>query len=708
MRNSALRPASRNLLVLFTFFGLPFALAAQGPSTPSVGAELPLVRIALFSSGVGYFEHRGPVEGNAGVSITFKTDEVNDALKSLVVRDGDGSSSPTVQYPSRQDSERALRAFRVDLSGNPSLADLLARMRGARIAVSVLSPPDAETGIRPAYPAAGKGLVEEGRILAMEDRDEDGYSPAGTYLTLVTERGIISLALDSLESVRFTDPGLQGEFDRAVDLLDEERDRTRTSLELNLPGKGKRNSSIGYVVAAPVWKASYRLDLSGKTPFLQAWAIVDNATERDWKGVELSLISGRPISFIQDLYAAVHLSRPVVPLAIAGSAAPRSYAAGVEADEYPEAEPDSYMMMKESAASMSAPSPAPSVSSQSMRKAAVPSGGSAASSLANVSIETAGARSAGDQFEFTFGLPVDLTRGRSALLPLAAGAVEAERVSIYTAGSQYAVLGARLKNTMGIKFPAGPVTVFDEGVYSGDALVDFMNEREERYLAYGEDLALTIVEDASSRQETTAVTLIKGIMTFVRRVSRIKMYTFRNNGTKDKNIIVEHPETSGAELFKPSTYLERADGRYRFSLPLAAGKQATLEVVERSPVRETITLSSLRLDAFVRYSTSTEVPQKVRDALSAALDLGKKADDASRAYKEIQTTRTELISDQARVRENLSSLGRESAEGKKYIARLLDLDSQLDKLVVRIEELRKMVVDTQAAYEKYVAGLTLE
>jgi hypothetical protein len=235
-----------------------------------------------------------------------------------------------------------------------------------------------------------------------------------------------------------------------------------------------------------------------------------------------------------------------------------------------------------------------------------------------------------------------------------------------------------------------------------------MNEKEERYLAYGEDLALTIVEDASSRQETTAVTVAKGVMTFVRRVSRTKTYTFRNNGTKDKNIIVEHPETGGSELFKPASYLERADGRYRFALPLAAGKQASLEVVERSPARETITLSSLRMDAFVRYSTSTEVPQKVRDALAIAIDLGKKAEDASRVYKEIQAKRTELVSDQARTRENLASLGRESAEGKKYITRLLDLDSQLDKLALRIEEARKAAADTQTAYEKYVAGLTLE
>jgi hypothetical protein len=47
-----------------------------------------VTRVVLFSSGVGYFEHRGPVTGDSVVSLPFASDEVNDALKSLVVSDG--------------------------------------------------------------------------------------------------------------------------------------------------------------------------------------------------------------------------------------------------------------------------------------------------------------------------------------------------------------------------------------------------------------------------------------------------------------------------------------------------------------------------------------------------------------------------------------------------------------------------------------------
>ena len=60
-----------------------------------------------------------------------------------------------------------------------------------------------------------------------------------------------------------------------------------------------------------MWKTSYRLILAEK-PALQGWAIVENQTDNDWTDVQLSLVSGRPISFIQDLYQPLYIPRPWV------------------------------------------------------------------------------------------------------------------------------------------------------------------------------------------------------------------------------------------------------------------------------------------------------------------------------------------------------------------------------------------------------------
>ena len=48
---------------------------------------------------------------------------------------------------------------------------------------------------------------------------------------------------------------------------------------------------------------------------LEGWAIVDNTTGEDWTKVQLSLVSGRPISFVSQLYAPKYINRPSAELA---------------------------------------------------------------------------------------------------------------------------------------------------------------------------------------------------------------------------------------------------------------------------------------------------------------------------------------------------------------------------------------------------------
>ena len=78
-------------------------------------------------------------------------------------------------------------------------------------------------------------------------------------------------------------------------------------------GTGQREMVVSYTIAAPIWKTTYRvvLDKEGK-PFFQGWAIVDNVSDEDWTNVQLSLVSGSPVSFIQPLQKPLYRYRPVV------------------------------------------------------------------------------------------------------------------------------------------------------------------------------------------------------------------------------------------------------------------------------------------------------------------------------------------------------------------------------------------------------------
>src|SRR5262249_7998205 len=108
------------------------AAKAAAPGADTV----PIRKITLYRSGVGYFERMGRIEGDASVQLRFKTDQINDILKSMVLLDRGGGCIDAVSYGSKEPLARRLASFGVDISGNPSVPDLLNQLRGASIRVS--------------------------------------------------------------------------------------------------------------------------------------------------------------------------------------------------------------------------------------------------------------------------------------------------------------------------------------------------------------------------------------------------------------------------------------------------------------------------------------------------------------------------------------------------------------------------------------------
>ncbi|HLU82485.1 MAG TPA: hypothetical protein VKZ43_03705, partial [Trueperaceae bacterium] len=102
--------------------------AAQGAAMQA--ANLPVTRVVLFTNGVGYFEHEGTVTGDQVLDLVVAPAEMDDLLQSLVLQDFGGGSIEPVRYDSRDPLGRILGSYSIDLSGNPTLAQILAQARG--------------------------------------------------------------------------------------------------------------------------------------------------------------------------------------------------------------------------------------------------------------------------------------------------------------------------------------------------------------------------------------------------------------------------------------------------------------------------------------------------------------------------------------------------------------------------------------------------
>jgi hypothetical protein len=278
----------------------PFASAAE--KTVKTDGSLPIRQVVLFNSGVGYFQREGQVEGEARVELSFPTSDINDLLKSLILQDLSGGKISSVNYDSHDPIDKILHSFALDLNNNPTLAQILNQARGEKIEL-----------VRDVH----REIHETGTIVGMEMKKQrtgkDGAAVDVELLNLSTDKGLKSIALEQVITIRFLNPVLESEFQRALRVLAASHDAQKKSVSLGFSGEGKRNVRVGYVVEHPIWKTSYRLriDQGGKV-FIQGWAIVENTSDEDWNDVRMVLVSGRPISYKMNMYEPLYIPRPEV------------------------------------------------------------------------------------------------------------------------------------------------------------------------------------------------------------------------------------------------------------------------------------------------------------------------------------------------------------------------------------------------------------
>ena len=305
-------------VLLLSGFALRSALTGQdaGDKGSKKPAEnpLPIKHVVLFNSGVGYFQREGEITGNARLELSFPTSEINDLLKSLILQDTKGKIS-TVNYDSHDPIDKILRSFALDLNSNPSFGQILNQARGEKIEVLLKDKKDT--------------AKLTGTIVGMEVQqkiNDKGQAMEVELLNLTTTTGLQSLPLTSVLAVRFLNPTLESEFQRALKVLARSHDTQKKSVSVGFTGQGKRPVKVGYVVERPIWKTTYRLRLDPKGKlFLQGWALVENTSDDDWNEVRMVLVSGRPISYKMDLYEPLYIPRPTVEPELFASLRPPVY-----------------------------------------------------------------------------------------------------------------------------------------------------------------------------------------------------------------------------------------------------------------------------------------------------------------------------------------------------------------------------------------------
>jgi hypothetical protein len=690
------------------------AKTGQNDTPTAKTTQLPIGQVVLFSSGVGYFQREGTVEGDARVDLSFPVQDINDLLKSMVLRDLDGGHISTVSYDSNAPVERTLKSFAINLTANPTFSAILNQARGEKVEV-VMQQANATqpgtmsgtvVGVEHQKQAAGKDTVEV------------------ELLNLWCADGMRSLKMNEVQRVRFLNPIMDSEFKKALETLALSHDTQKKAVSINFAGEGKRNVRVGYVIENPIWKTSYRLVLDKKAqPFLQGWAIVENPTDEDWKDVRMALVSGRPISFQMDLYQPLYVPRPVVEPELFASLRPPTYSGDLNAAR------DSAAAWKQSGANqdeavkelakarnlqrevLKQQSRGESKDAEKAYSDAIHKNLGERMDLGRSVGSAASAAKLGDFFQYAIDKPVSLPRQKSAMLPIVTRDIEGTRVSIYNERTQarFPLLGLKFKNTSGLHLMQGPITVFEGSNYAGDSRILDLQPNEERLISYAIDLGTEVNPVPSSDNgRITSIKVNKGTLHTVTKLRETRAYTIKNRNDVERLVMIEHPVRNDFKLTDTDKPAETASDFYRFQVKVAPGKTETQTVTEERVTGEQIQLTNSNDDQMRFFINQTVASPKLKSSLNQAIALRWELSKTQREIAELERQLKVITDDQARLRANLKEMPSTAAAYKRYLEKFDQQETQIEKYQADIKKLQGVEHNQKKEFEDYLNNLNVD
>src|SRR5260370_35576442 len=240
--------AMRHPKVAVLWFLLASVSSSQSSNTATAAdtaARLPVTRVILYKNGVGYFEHSGRVRDSQDVNVDFTTAQLNDVLKSVTVLELGKGRITGVSYIANAPLDRRLGSLHLPVGTNPTTAQFLDALRGARLEV--------HSGSESA----------SGRLLSIDEREipiKGDQKVTVDQISIVSDSGEVRVFdLNPSTSVRVAEKDVNDEVGKYLGLVTSTRDQDLRRMTISTAGEGVRNLLASTIREVPVWKRPYRL-----------------------------------------------------------------------------------------------------------------------------------------------------------------------------------------------------------------------------------------------------------------------------------------------------------------------------------------------------------------------------------------------------------------------------------------------------------------
>lgn len=658
--------------------------------------EVPVRRMVLYKHGVGYIERSGPFSTGDPMKLHFKKGEMDDILKSLTVFASGKGKIAGVSYETGEDVERILAEKALRLPEGAALAGLFSALKGYRIRLGTPAETMDGTVVGTEEPkksgAQGDGSAPS---LVIGDREREKR-----YVLVRNEGGEIRpFDMDSVSAVKILDSSAEEDLNYYLEAVTSERKKEEKGMSLFFAG-GEGQVTLSYITQFPSWRVSYRLAHTKEKTLVQGWGIIDNNLDEDLKEVRLSLVAGKPISFIYDIYTPRTVDRPVVREEV------RTMSSPVEL----EAQTETLAQMQMMPAASAAPGEGGEYAEMDMLADEGAVGGAAMGRRAMMAKRAAPAAppppprfdsarvqtkavEMGEFFRYDIDEPVTVKRGQSAMVPIIQGEIECRKEHVYNGQKvpRNPVVALRLKNSTGLVLERGPVVVLEEGTYVGEAILPYTTMQSEAHLPYAVDMGVVVTESPEYWSEMKGVSIAKRYFHIGKMEMMKTVYEIENRKTEKVDIVIEHPKRSDHEFIDTPKAKEETESFHRFAVEMPPKSSKKLEVKEGRKTYEQVEIVRCGIATVKEYLNRGFLSKDLFSGVDEILKLVASINRNESRAQELERSRERIFQEQARLRENIKVLGKEQQDQAlrgKYLKTFEEQEKSIEKINAEVQHLR--------------------
>lgn len=668
-------------------------------AAPRTDAVMPLRSLRLYETGVGYFERSGPLPDGDDPALVVPSGHLDDALKTLVVLGPNGQSQiGGFELGSRLSGgmARAMAGLPMEEGAPITYKAILSSLVGSQVQVG--TPEGLWTGRLIAIEdvASPKGPDKD------KDKDSDSAadeasSAARFELTVLTADARVVRVTDArLGSVRPTDPAQAKRLDAALEALLAHGPASHHRLRLlGTPGTPV---TLGYIAETPVWRTNYRIVLGtgADKPVLQAWALLHNDTDEDWRGVRLDLVNGRPDSFLFPLAAPRYERRELATPENELSTVPQLM------DSTPDSLWGDHLGESFGAGGLGLSGVGEGgggygsgVGLGTIGTIGHGSGTSGSSSLLEVgnlaSIAQAEGTESGALFVYKMPKPLSLRSHASALVPFLQQPVEADSIAWFESVNDVGRRGVVFVNSTTQTLPPGTIAFYADGGFAGESAIDRMRPKERRFLTFGADLDVEVTQkiietkDAPERLRSTDSVLEEH---FVRTTS--SHWTIVNRSRAPREVYVKIAMTSNATI----TGSDRVDFEKEAGKPLVVFHVAPHQTIERDLLSKEglvkrSSFRSLSAEDLTRLASATTLAPEGKALASAALPVVQGFETDAKRLIAAKAELEQIDEELGHLREDAKAVGDRGAMARPLVERIVAAEDRKAALRKEIAQLEK-------------------